>query len=109
MATAKTLPGVRHAYPDSYKQMLINGKRIDAASGQRFATRNHWSRAQWHAQFPEFANLWLQGAQLPVRVSNPWPGASGALRPGYVGQYQLAKLAGGNPQHIHYRAAGVGA
>jgi aldehyde dehydrogenase (NAD+) len=41
MATAKTLPLVRHAYADgSYRQMLINGKSIDAASGQRFERRN---------------------------------------------------------------------
>jgi aldehyde dehydrogenase (NAD+) len=41
MATAKTLPLVRHAYADgSYKQMLINGKWIDAASGKRFESRN---------------------------------------------------------------------
>jgi aldehyde dehydrogenase (NAD+) len=41
MATAKTLPLVRHAYADgSYKQMLIEGKWIDAASGKRFESRN---------------------------------------------------------------------
>jgi aldehyde dehydrogenase (NAD+) len=41
MATAKMLPLVRHAYADgSYKQMLINGKWIDAASGKRFESRN---------------------------------------------------------------------
>jgi aldehyde dehydrogenase (NAD+) len=41
MATAKMLPIVRHAYADgSYKQMLINGKWIDAASGKRFESRN---------------------------------------------------------------------
>jgi aldehyde dehydrogenase (NAD+) len=41
MASAKTLPLVRHAYADgSYKQMLINGKWIDAASGKRFESRN---------------------------------------------------------------------
>jgi aldehyde dehydrogenase (NAD+) len=41
MSSAKTLPLVRHAYADgSYKQMLINGKWIDAASGKRFESRN---------------------------------------------------------------------
>jgi aldehyde dehydrogenase (NAD+) len=41
MATAKTLPLVRHAYADgSYKQMLIDGKWVDAASGERFESRN---------------------------------------------------------------------
>jgi aldehyde dehydrogenase (NAD+) len=41
MASAKMLPLVRHAYADgSYKQMLINGKWIDAASGKRFESRN---------------------------------------------------------------------
>jgi aldehyde dehydrogenase (NAD+) len=41
MATAKTLAFVRHAYTDgSYKQMLIDGKWIDAASDKRFESRN---------------------------------------------------------------------
>src|SRR5215475_9031905 len=41
MATAKTIPLVRHAFANgSYKQMLIDGKWVDAASGKRFESRN---------------------------------------------------------------------
>jgi hypothetical protein len=31
------------------------------------------------------ANLGLQGAELPLRISDPRHGPSGTLRPGYVG------------------------
>jgi aldehyde dehydrogenase (NAD+) len=41
MATAKTIPLARHPYADgSYKQMLVDGRWIDAASGKRFESRN---------------------------------------------------------------------
>jgi aldehyde dehydrogenase (NAD+) len=41
MATAQTIPLTRHPYADgSYKQMLIGGKWVDAASGKRFESRN---------------------------------------------------------------------
>src|SRR5215475_5244410 len=41
MATAKTIPLTRHPYADgSFKQMLIDGKWSDAASGKRFESRN---------------------------------------------------------------------
>src|SRR5262249_29885269 len=40
-APAKTIPLTRHPYADgSYKQMLIDGKWVDAASGKRFESRN---------------------------------------------------------------------
>src|SRR6202049_4596431 len=40
-AQAKTVPMTRHAFADSsFKQMLIDGKWLDAASGKRFETRN---------------------------------------------------------------------
>jgi aldehyde dehydrogenase (NAD+) len=41
MATAQTIPLIRHPYADgSYKPMLIGGKWVDAASGERFESRN---------------------------------------------------------------------
>src|SRR6476659_599296 len=41
MAQAKTIPISRHPYADgSYKQMLIDGKWVDAASGKHFESRN---------------------------------------------------------------------
>jgi aldehyde dehydrogenase (NAD+) len=41
MATAKTIPLARHPYADgSYKQMLVDGRWVDAASGNRFESRN---------------------------------------------------------------------
>ena len=41
MATAKTIQLTRHPYADgSFKQMLIDGKWVDAASGKRFESRN---------------------------------------------------------------------
>ena len=41
MATAKTIPLSRHPYADgSFKQMLIDGRWVDAASGKRFESRN---------------------------------------------------------------------
>jgi aldehyde dehydrogenase (NAD+) len=41
MAQTKPIPLTRHAYADgSFKQMLIGGKWIDAASGKHFESRN---------------------------------------------------------------------
>jgi aldehyde dehydrogenase (NAD+) len=41
MATAKPVPLARHPYADgSFKQMLIDGKWVNAASGKRFESRN---------------------------------------------------------------------
>jgi aldehyde dehydrogenase (NAD+) len=41
MAQAQTIPMTRHAFANgSYKQMLIDGKWVDAASGKRFETHN---------------------------------------------------------------------
>ncbi len=41
MAVTQAIPITRHPYADgSYKQMLIDGKWVDAASGKRFETRN---------------------------------------------------------------------
>src|SRR5712664_1129387 len=41
MAVTQAIPIARHPYADgSYKQMLIDGKWIDAASGKRFETHN---------------------------------------------------------------------
>src|SRR5271170_4275975 len=41
MAQAKTIPLARHAFADgSFKQMLIDGKWVDAASGKHFESRN---------------------------------------------------------------------
>lgn len=41
MAVTQALPMARHPFADgSYKQMLIDGKWLDAASGKRFETRN---------------------------------------------------------------------
>ena len=41
MAVTQAIPITRHPYADgSYKQMLIDGKWLDAASGKRFETRN---------------------------------------------------------------------
>jgi hypothetical protein len=41
MAQAKTIPIARHAFADgSLKQMLIDGKRVDAASGKHSESRN---------------------------------------------------------------------
>jgi aldehyde dehydrogenase (NAD+) len=41
MPTAMTIPLARHPYADgSFKQMLIDGKWVDAASGKRFDSRN---------------------------------------------------------------------
>src|SRR6516225_8393858 len=41
MATAKTIPLSRHPYADgSFKQMLIDGRWVNAASGKRFESRN---------------------------------------------------------------------
>jgi len=41
MAVTQAVPFTRHPYADgSYKQMLIDGKWVDAASGQRFETHN---------------------------------------------------------------------
>ena len=41
MATAKTIPLARHSYADgAFKQMLIDGRWVDAASGKRFESRN---------------------------------------------------------------------
>src|SRR6202050_3112374 len=38
---ARTAPATRHAYADgSFKQMLIDGKWVDAASGKHFESRN---------------------------------------------------------------------
>src|ERR1700680_3370093 len=40
-AQAKTVPMTRHAFADSsFKQMLIDGKWLDAASGKHFESRN---------------------------------------------------------------------
>ena len=41
MAVTQAIPITRHPYADgSYKQMLIDGKWVDAASGKRFETHN---------------------------------------------------------------------
>src|SRR5215470_10347553 len=41
MATASAIPMHRHPYANgSYKQMLIDGKWVDAASGKRFESHN---------------------------------------------------------------------
>ena len=41
MAQAKTISMTRHAFADgSFKQMLIDGKWVDAASGKHFESRN---------------------------------------------------------------------
>jgi aldehyde dehydrogenase (NAD+) len=41
MAKAKTIPLARHAFADgSFKQMLVDGKWVDAASGKSFESRN---------------------------------------------------------------------
>ena len=41
MAVTQAIPMARHPYADgSYKQMLIDGKWVDAASGKRFETHN---------------------------------------------------------------------
>jgi aldehyde dehydrogenase (NAD+) len=41
MAQAKTVPITRHAFADgSFKQMLIDGKWVDTASGKHFESRN---------------------------------------------------------------------
>ena len=41
MAVTQAVPLTRHPYADgSYKQMLIDGKWVDAASGKRFETHN---------------------------------------------------------------------
>ena len=41
MAQAQAIPLTRHAYADgSFKQMLIDGKWVDAASGKHFESRN---------------------------------------------------------------------
>jgi aldehyde dehydrogenase (NAD+) len=41
MAVTQAVPFTRHPYADgSYKQMLIDGKWVDAASGKRFETHN---------------------------------------------------------------------
>jgi aldehyde dehydrogenase (NAD+) len=41
MAQTKPIPLTRHAYADgSFKQMLIGGKWVDAASGKHFESRN---------------------------------------------------------------------
>jgi len=41
MAVTEAIPLTRHPYADgSYKQMLIDGKWVDAASGKRFETHN---------------------------------------------------------------------
>jgi aldehyde dehydrogenase (NAD+) len=41
MAVAQAVPFARHPYADgSYKQMLIDGKWVDAASGKRFESHN---------------------------------------------------------------------
>jgi aldehyde dehydrogenase (NAD+) len=41
MAQSKTVPLVRHASADgSFKQMLIDGKWVNAASGKHFESRN---------------------------------------------------------------------
>jgi aldehyde dehydrogenase (NAD+) len=41
MAVTEAIPFTRHPYADgSYKQMLIDGKWVDAASGKRFETHN---------------------------------------------------------------------
>jgi aldehyde dehydrogenase (NAD+) len=41
MAQAKPIALARHAFADgSFKQMLIDGKWVDAASGKHFASRN---------------------------------------------------------------------
>jgi aldehyde dehydrogenase (NAD+) len=41
MATAKTIPLARHPYADgSYKQMLVDGRWVHAASGKRFESCN---------------------------------------------------------------------
>src|ERR1700731_4865309 len=41
MAQAKAVPMTRHAFADgSFKQMLIDGKWLDAASGKHFESRN---------------------------------------------------------------------
>src|SRR6267154_2115458 len=41
MAVTQAVPITRHPYADgSYKKMLIDGKWVDAASGQKFETHN---------------------------------------------------------------------
>ena len=41
MAVSQAIPITRHPFADgSYKQMLIDGKWVEAASGKRFETRN---------------------------------------------------------------------
>ena len=41
MAQTKTIPMTRHAFADgSFKQMLIDGKWVDSASGKQFESRN---------------------------------------------------------------------
>jgi aldehyde dehydrogenase (NAD+) len=41
MAQAQTIPLTRHAFANgSFKQMLIDGKWVDAASGKQFESRN---------------------------------------------------------------------
>src|SRR5260370_42445703 len=41
MAVSQAIPITRHPYADgSYKQMLIDGKWVDAASGKKFETHN---------------------------------------------------------------------
>ena len=41
MAVSQAIPITRHPFANgSYKQMLIDGKWVDAASGKRFETRN---------------------------------------------------------------------
>ena len=41
MAQTKTIPMTRHAFADgSSKQMLIDGKWVDSASGKQFESRN---------------------------------------------------------------------
>ena len=41
MAVSQAIPITRHPFANgAYKQMLIDGKWVDAASGKRFETRN---------------------------------------------------------------------
>ena len=41
MAVSQAIPITRHPFANgSYKQMLIDGKWVDAASGKRFETHN---------------------------------------------------------------------
>ena len=78
MAVSQAIPITRHPYADgSYKQMLIDGKWVDAASGKKFETHNPATGELLAtvASSSPVAGLWVSNF-FPEAASTHWPSIS---------------------------------